>query len=366
MNRVCRSAWGIAAVALLLAAPLAAQAPATSVLEIVDRGKPLPNVPVSVRAADAPGVADVAELAGLGKPLGSTRSDGTITIRNDAAPFADGTPVEVWVVECVDGVTRVVLSEEGAGDPCADGAAEVGEGCGCRRIGGAFPWGSRRVVIDVGAGTVTGGPHDAPVRFVSGPESTQGVLGIGIGFSYLPNLEDAVRDQPGLIDADVSSTGLTVPAFFEVTPGGLPFTLGVGGAYSTLSEIRQDFDPAADGLSLGTIDFSRWILSGQLAWYRALVESSEGYDMITFRAGLQALWMFNDLKVRTEFADGDFATEDRSESGFRTGVMGGVDLYVSPRFGFRVEGGMLFGEGDDADTSFEGRISFLNRFTFAP
>lgn len=366
MTRPCRNAWGIAAAALLAAAPLAAQAPATSVLEIVDRGKPLPNVPVSVRAADAPGVADIAELAGLGKPLGTTGSDGTITIADPSEHFAEGTPVEVWVVECVDGVTRVVLSEEGAGDPCADEAAEVGEGCGCRRIGGAFPWGSRRVVIDVGEGTVTGGPADAPVQFIRGPESTQGVLGLGVGFSYLWNLEDAVRDQPGLTDADVSSTGLTVPAFFEVTPGGWPFTLGVGGAYSSVSEIRQVFDPAADGLSLGTIDFSRWILSAQLAWYRALVESSEGYDPVAFRAAFEALWVFNELQIRTEFADGGFAMEDRSESGFRTGLMTGVDLYASPRFGFRVEGGMLFGEGDDADSSFEARISFLRRFTWVP
>ncbi|MEN8377021.1 MAG: hypothetical protein ABFS34_16475 [Gemmatimonadota bacterium] len=360
MTRARRIFGGIAAVALFAAAPLAAQAQPTFVLEIVDRGKPLPDVPVSVREADPAGVA---ELAGLGKPIGTTGSDGSLTIRNDAANLADGAPMEVWVLDCEDGDTRVILAEEGSGDPCADGAA--GEGCGCRRIG-VFAWGTGRVVIDVGEGTVTTAPGaDDLMPPMPGLDTTQVILGIGLGFSHLPNLEDAVRDQPGLIDADVSSTGITLPASFEVIPPwDLPFTLGVGGAYSSVSEIRQVFDPATNGLSMGTIDFTRWLTWGQVAWYQALLKSPEGVDLVTLRAAFQALWMYNDLEILSEFSGGELAMEDRSESGFRTGVVAGVDLYVTPQLGFRVEGGVLFGEGDDADTSYEGRFILLRRFVF--
>lgn len=337
---------GLVALAVLSLPPGPAAAQESFVLDLVDRGKALPDVPVTVR--------DVADLAGAGKPVGTTGSDGTLAIETDGLEIADGSSVEVWVVDCVDGEVEVVLVEEGTGDPCAGEAQEAGERCGCRRIG-AFVWGADHVIVDVGAGTVTSRPPSG-----AGEEHAGGgrahIFGLGAGFSYLPNLDDAVRDQSGLIDADVSSTGFTVPFIYELVPSSsLPFALGVGGSYTDLSEISQSFDPAS-GASLSTIDFSRWTVEGHLAWYQPVVRSKE-YNPLMVRAAAVALWMFNDITARTTLsATGVQAVEDRSESGFRAGVLGGLDWFFTPRFGLRFEAGILFGKGNDADTSVEGRV----------
>ncbi len=341
---------GLVAVALLAAGPLAAQQ--SLVLDLVDRGKPLPDVTVRVRDG---ATRDVLAFANRGKPVGTTGAQGSLTIDPEEVEFADGARVEVWVAECVEGRVEVVLSEAGGDDPCTADVEEVEEGarCGCRRIG-AFVWGARRVVVDVGARTVATAPLTGPSD--AGP--TRGpthLLGIGVGISRFTNLEDAVSNQPGLVDAELSSTRFTLPFFYELHPSAdLPFAFGVGGSYTDVGEIRQTFDPAAGGPSLAMIDLTRWSVWAELSWYQTLVQSDD-YAPLNLRAAFQTLWMFNDIRVRSALDGGVPVEEDRSESGLRLGVLGGVDWFFTPRFGIRLEGGFLFGKGDDADTSVEWR-----------
>jgi len=134
------------------------------------------QVVVRDKGAPAPGVELILDTANVPKRLGRTGADG----ESGPLDFANlvKSRTEVVVEKCPDGTTRVHLVAAG-GEVQRDGDCK-------REMAGVFIWGdAKRVVVDVGRGTVTsqaGGPGLA-LKVGAGALLVAGGIGLAAGGS---------------------------------------------------------------------------------------------------------------------------------------------------------------------------------------
>lgn len=329
--------------ALFSAAPAIAQG--ILEIELLDRGKPIPNATVSA--------VEVGDLLSAGKPVGTTGNDGKTRVEVTALNVPVGTRVEVWLRNCADGKTRVVLVPEGSSSRCQGDQVGPEQSCECRRLG-AFPWGPGRLVVDAGTGTVTRRPPPSVLTGARGGPRQSLVAGAGI--SYFPNLEDVVRDQDGLTGADVGVLGRTLYLGYEFQPvQRLPFALGLNASCTQFGQFNQTFVGMAGGPSRSWLDF-RVLTVGTRVGFRPPSEGPLG-----FFGFFEAMMAFNDLDLETEYPGlADPVVGSRSQNGLRIGGGVGADLSLGDRLGLRATLGYARGKGKDADAN----VSFGLGFRF--
>lgn len=322
---------GVIASLVLGAAPAVAQD--TSILELLDSGKPVSDAPVK---------------DGTGRTVGTTDGRGTVAFDMALLDFGKGESVDVWVKECEGGRVEVILVSAGSDDPCAGERAAPGDRCGCRKIG-TFVWGPGRVVVDVGAGTVV----HTPAAVVGGGgfagRTPPHLIGFGGGVSYFPNLEMNVEDVPGLTGSDTDPLAPMIEGVYELRPTPrLPVALGFEFQYALLPDQTQTFVGGSGEPTRSTID--QTALSTGL--YGAFRPAPHFGNRTAMWAALGFWWIYNSADVET-FYEGleEPVREDRSESGLRLGGRIGIDQYFTPRAGIRLDAGYTAGDGDDADTN---------------
>lgn len=323
--------WMVGLVAsALVVAPAAGQE--TMVLELLDEGKPVSNAPVRDET---------------GRTVGTTGGNGEVAFDMSMLDFGKGERVQVWVKECEDGRVEVILAAADSDDPCADEDAGAGERCGCRKVGAPFLWDGGRVVVDVGAGTVTHVPA-APGGDFAG-NTPPHLIGLGGGLSYFSNLEDAVMDVPGLIGSDSDPLAPMFQGVYEVRPTTrLPLSIGAEFQYARLSEITQTFAGGPGEPTMSMLDQDVF----SMGLYGAYRPPPHFRNRTSFWPGVGVWWVYNSAEIETMFEGADEpAFEDRSESGLRAGLRFGVDHYFTHRAGIRFDAGYTFGAGDDADTN---------------
>jgi len=321
-GRVCGSTMGL--LGILVAG--VARAQGTLEIELLDRGKPIPNTPVAV--------VELGDLLSQGKPLGTTNSSGIELIDLGKVSFTPGTRVEVWVRTC-GGARQVVLVPEGAGSRCDDERVPPADRCGCERLG-VFVWGPGRLVVDVGAKTVTHRPTSFRIRHSI-------IVGGGVGI--YSNLEDAVRGQDNLMDATVGTTGTNLSFKYEVQPfRTVPLTLGAGVDCTRFGQFEQVYS-GMGAPTRSTLDFGITTFGGSVGFQPVDPEP------LGFFAQLDLLMSLNKVDLATFYSgQEDPVTGSRSESGLRMGATIGADLRLGDRTGLRATAGYVRGAGKDADT----------------
>lgn len=314
----------------------------------------IPSIDIAILNQGKP-IADVEVLAVLnaGKPVevGTTAAGGELVIDLSVLDFGKGETVEVWVKRCADGKVQVFLVRPGAieeGKTVCDSSAREGEDCPtCEKIG-AFVWGEGHVVIDVGTGTVEMIPTAAAI----GGAPPQ-LFGIGAGPSWFTKLEDIACDQQAIGACDVPSTALTLQLLYE-WPLLSALVLGLQGTWSPVGEISQEFSNHPDGALSSTLDLDVFTAGAYGGWRPGLYHGGR----LGLMLGLGLAYAWNQAAIETLYGDGP-VSEDRSEGGLRGLGLLGADWYFSPRAGLRLEGGVLSGGSDDADTNFHLGLKFL-------
>jgi len=334
VRELCRTALMAVAVASATAGAVRAQ-PAFD-MEIVNRGKPVPD-------------ARIAFLASGGKvPLGETGSDGVVTIPMDVVDIGKGERVEVYEIECGGEIEIVFVRPEERGllDEECEPRKEENPACECRRLG-VFAWGDD-VVIDLGTRTVgprRGGEEAPPTDRGRSGNAPPVVIGVGAGVGWYTNLEDVVDDQPNLQSSDVSDTGFTLHGSVEFgLPG--PLAIGFDGTYNQFDDFSQTFDPVPDRPSTSMIDFRSYTLGTYGLWR---FEPHAG-DRLGFWFGGGAEYIWNEADL--VFGSDDFGApvvEERDEDGLMGTARFGFDYYFGRRAGFRIGATYSRGESDGAD-----------------
>ncbi len=341
-NAVCRSSRCFAAAVLgvaglLVANRAAAQGPGGALhIELLDRGKPIPNAQVSV--------VETGDLLNQGKPMGATSANGMALLDLGKVAFQPGTRVEVWIRTC-QGRNEVVLVPEGATTRCNDDRTPEAARCGCERLG-AFVWGPGRLLVDVGTRTVTHRPT------VTGGGSRHTVsLGGGIGF--YPNLKDALESQDGLTGMTGGTSGRNMFLSYEYQPAGLPITFGAGLGCTHFGEFEQTFSGTGGAPTRNLLDFDIITVGTQVGVRR------DFSDRLGVFGGLDFLMALNKVDLQTFYSGStDPVIGRRSESGLRIGATLGADVTLAGRAGLRAMAGYGRGKGKDADTHWSFGLGF--------
>ncbi|HUP19000.1 MAG TPA: hypothetical protein VM778_03500, partial [Gemmatimonadota bacterium] len=323
-----RRRWvtGTGAVLALLAGASGARAQFD--LQVLDGGKPVPDVRVTV----------VREGARTTLP-GATGADGSFDL--SVLDFGKGTRLDVWKRQCVDGRVELILAEEGTTGVCVDEGQRAGDDCSCEKIGVAI-WDGSGWVVDIG---IPGGPgaiqpigaivnHAPPLAF-----------GFGGGFNIFPNLKDVVGDQPNLASSDVSSSAPFVEAALEHRVG-RQFVVGTDFTYNFFDTFTQTFNPVNGGPTSSQIDYD--VMSAGLygAWRPR--PCFGGLLGLFFGFGGEYVW--NVATVTTRYPGILVPVMDeRSESGLQGTVRTGFDWYFNERSSLRLGATYSRGESDRAD-----------------
>lgn len=333
-----RSTWVTgtgAALALLLGAGAAR---AQFDLQVLDGGKPVPDVRVTV-------VQD-----GRRTPLsGATGADGGFDL--SALDLGKGTRVEVWARRCVDGQVELILAAEGTTGVCVEEGQRAGEDCGCEKVGIAVFDGSGWVV-DIGMPGAPGAIRPIGVAANNAPGLA---FGFGGGVNFFPNLEDIVADQPGLTGTDVPASAPFVEVVLEYRI--LPqIVLGTDFTYNVFDTFTQSYVGIADGPSSSEIDYD--VMSAGLygAWRPRPCFGGRLWPFL----GFGGEWVWNSAMISTFYPGlSSPATEERDESGLQGTVRGGFDWSINDRSSLRLAGIYSRGESDSADERWGLEAKFL-------
>lgn len=318
----------VLALALSLAPVGEARAQADFDIEILNRGKPAPNVEISQF------------VNGIKTWKGDTDEVGRASFSSDAFDFSEGDRITVWVRRCEDGEVEVVLAGPGEGDPCAEEEAAEGERCSCERIG-AFIWGDGiRVTIDTAEGTVTTSEVTA-----SEPASHGLSIGFGIDYFHFDNWEDVACAGAALCEADDHGVGPV--GFVEYFFG--PWKIGGEIGYATAPDVMRTFDGRTAEIET---DF----------WNFGLYGGVRPVRWLQFDLGVSWLYNMADFTVLDELTGPfDFDREEDNVNGF-----GRVMLHLPLAPGWELVPGVGFStnfEDDDADSDLL-VPTFRTRFIF--
>jgi uncharacterized cupredoxin-like copper-binding protein len=289
-------------------------------LEILDRGKPVAGVSVS---------------AG-GQVVGTTDSTGQISFNPNLLNVTKGETVEVWLKDCGDGRVEIVLAREGEDDPCVEEGAEVGERCGCRRIG-AFVVGDGPATIDIGTGNVTqaepGGAALAP-----GEDHSFADLQIGAMFDWSSfyQLEDTVCGRPGVVSCDTDNGVPGVGGYLDYRFGRSNFGLSLEAHYAKL-----DAESTTEDGTRTSFDVNSWQFQAAGVYNVPLSPRAGWY----IRSGYAVMYNEGD-------AASDSESESRSETGSRLLLGSGLHWPIGERWCARTGVDWTTGfDSDDADTN---------------
>ncbi len=323
------SVFPLASLAVLgLALPGTAAAQA-QVLDIVNAGKPAPDVAVVVASEEGE------------EEVGRTDAAGQASFPLSILNMGKGTRVEVYVRQCAAGEVAVVLqAEDVAADPCAAEGAVAGEQCECEPAG-SFIASSGPVTVDVATGTLVqstgpGAAQQAAQAVAQRPSvasNTEDYFHVSIGMSahydVLTNLEEACGERVDATcetDAATPSVGLAVEASWGST-----VYAGVSGLYSLPVQLAQTYPGG------GTVagDMSTWGLD-----VYGGVRRPVGPFWLRASAGWARLYNTIDM-------DGPAGSETRKHSGGRFRASASVSAPLSDGLNARI--GYLFRSAFDGD-----------------
>lgn len=345
--------------AIVVVSPAGTSRAQTFDLDILDEGKPASNVEV------------LALLNQTKVPVGTTDDDGCVEVPVDLADIDEGTPVDVWEIECGDRVVVVLVAPgESIDDECARRKRENPD-CECEKIG-TFSWGQGNVAVDVGMNSVTrspteGPPADEPPGEAGRPDAVEprgeppqvahppaesdaawwgSGLHFGVGFNgrQMLRLEDVVGLADGASDAEATSFAPGLQLFVEYLLWDL---VGVGfeGGWSPMeTEARFGGEIQTGGMDYYELGFTTRIgprLGDRFRPYAAF--------------GLYRAWNKADFALAG-------VTDHRVHKTRRDGVGLGFDYWPGSRWGLRTEG--LYSstfEDDDADEHVRWKFGLLYR-----
>ncbi len=275
----------------LLVGVASALAQESQALRFLDSGKPAASIPVT------------SFINGQKTVLETTTTDGTVSIPIDALGFGKGETVVVWVRRCEDGrIAEVILTSANEDDPCPNGG-EVGEACGCEKVG-TFVVGDGMTTFDLGQ-----------------PGILQRIgYGGGIDFYQWLNFEDISGDQPGVISHDASSTSIGGQLFAEYPCSRWPLAVGLEGSYTMLETTTQ----YAGGTQVGDISYL------SVGPYMRIGPNTGKIRPYGYLSALFA-WNMGDFTFGSQ-------TEDRTHETWRGGIGGGLLYLLRPGFALRGEG----------------------------
>lgn len=329
MISIVRRALGAATLtcAATLATASVVSAQPTFDLELLDRGKPVPN-------------AQVLFLVDQGKiPLGATGADGVLQVDMDLVDVGKGQEVIAFEIEC-DGeivIVFVLADEVERFEEECDLRKRENPECECRRLG-AFVWGDGPVRIDIGDRVVRQRP----------PGGMGGIAGLVIGGGFDLRQMFHLDDVAGMADGATGSDATSFAPGFQVLaeyPLGRYVTLGVEAGWSPM-ETETRF---GDRIQTGNLDY--WEIGATGRFGPWIGQRFRAYALFgLFRAWNKAEFSF------------DAARESRDHVTRRDGLGAGFDYWAGDRLGLRFEGmySSTF-EDDDADEHLRWKLGLLYR-----
>lgn len=322
-----RRAWVAGCGAVLFLFVGAGDARAQFDLQVLDGGKPVPDVRVTVvedgERTTLPGATDAAGSFDL-----------------SVLDFGKGARVEVWRRQCTDGRVELVLADEGTTGVCVEEGQQTGEDCSCEKVGLAILDGGGWVV-DIG---MPGAPGAIQPIGAAG-NAPPFAVGIGGGINFFPNLEDVVGNQPGIASTDVSTSAPFIEgvAEYRVLP---QVVLGADFTWNFFDRFDQTFDPTTDGPISSEIDYD--VMSAGL--YGAWRPRPCFGGRLGLFFGFGGEWVWNRATVSTRYPDlFTPVTDERTESGLQATVRTGFDWYLNDRSSLRLGAIYSRGESDSAD-----------------
>jgi hypothetical protein len=285
---------------------------------------------------DAAGVSVSAMINGIKQPLGTTvDAAGQVTIDTSALNIPKGTEVTVWIKTCEDGTVQVILVPAGEEGECAEEGQQAGEDCGCRRAG-VIIWGNGPVTIDVGTGRAT------QTGSGSGLASSRLILGVGLDYRQMLNLEDVLKEVPGGMDASATgwAPGLELLAEWQWRR---TLAIGLDAGYSRMeTELR----------------FPQGLQTGEMDYYEIGLNAKLGIPT-TGR-----VWPYATVALHRTWNKADFEigglSDHRVHKTRRDGIGAGLDYYPRPAWGLRLEG--LYSstfEDNDADEHLRWKLALI-------